>query len=340
MLKPSKVELFDPLFTGGFADRMVRLCEKLGTYGMYGREPIQEGLGKGLAQRHDAAVNFVNTGGRFGRKEPREKLAARTNYFRETYAYDREVRVPGIEAFTYHEGFIETSKKLHDATVIQPSIVYANILTPGQELAVHTDVPEFRGANRTKDPEWLLVVMHHSRLFDHWRMKIATGIAYFHHCRGGELAYYPEGAEGAPRTLEVKHNTAALLDTDSTFHGVDRVEEDGRPFPPFRPGMQLRFEGNDSWAAGWPDQEPLARYKWGEIRFSVSWKAYCYADERERRTVEEHTDDLDRGMIMDRLLAELRRRDRIGAGPPDEELLPLTLIDEYIHFPPPQPEPH
>ena len=44
--------------------------------------------------------------------------------------------------------------------------MYANLLLPGQELAVHTDVPEFRGANRKVIPQWLLVVMHHSGLFD------------------------------------------------------------------------------------------------------------------------------------------------------------------------------
>ena len=45
--------------------------------------------------------------------------------------------------------------------------------------AVHTDVPEFRGANRKVIPQWLLVVMHHAGLFESWRMPIATGIAYF-----------------------------------------------------------------------------------------------------------------------------------------------------------------
>ena len=40
-------------------------------------------------------------------------------------------------------------------------------------------MPEFRGLNRKNVPQWLLVVMHHSGLFDAWRLPIATGIAYF-----------------------------------------------------------------------------------------------------------------------------------------------------------------
>ena len=96
-------------------------------------------------------------------------------------------------------------------------------MVPGQELAVHTDVPEFRGVNRKLLPQWLLVVMHHSGLFEDWRMPIATGVAWFHDCDGGEFAFWPDGADGPPVYHKVAYNTALLLDTDSVFHGVDRV---------------------------------------------------------------------------------------------------------------------
>ena len=83
----------------------------------------------------------------------------------------------GIEPFLHHEGLVDAARAVHGRPVIEPAIVYANILVPGQELAVHTDVPEFRGANRKIVPQWLIVVMHHSGLFDAWRMPIATGVA-------------------------------------------------------------------------------------------------------------------------------------------------------------------
>src|ERR671933_1110490 len=131
-----------------------------------------------------AASNFVRTGGRFGRKEDVRVLAARTNYFRETYAYGADVFLDGIETFRDHEALVEAARALHGNPVIVPSIVYANILLPGQELAVHTDVGEFRGANRKVVPQWLIVVMFHSGLFEDWRMPIATGISYFGGGRG------------------------------------------------------------------------------------------------------------------------------------------------------------
>jgi hypothetical protein len=330
---PARYSHFPALLSDADAAAMIRLCERFGSYGMYGQKPIEEELGRGLYQRHDAAMNYIRTGGRFGRRESFDQLAVRTNYFRETYAYDRPV-VDGIEGFLWQDDFLAAARALYDRPVIAPAIVYANLLVPGQELAVHTDVPEFRGANRTKDPEWLLVVMHHSGLFERWRMPIATGVSWFRGCRGGEFAFYPDGAGGPPATVPAAHNTAVVIDTDSVFHGVDRVAQTAQEMPPFAIGMRLTFEGNDRWRVGFGD-EAVARYHWDDIRFSVSWKAYCFGDEAERRLVAEHGDDLSRDRIMRDLLADLRRRGRLADAMPDGTDLALLLIDEYIRFPEP-----
>ena len=182
---------------------MLAIAEALGSFGTYADEATSDGLGEELPQRFDAALNFVKTGGRFGREESLETLASRTNYFRETYAYGEEVAAPGIEPFLRHEGFVEAAREIHGRPIVEPAIVYANILLPGQELAVHTDVPEFRGANRKALPEWLLVVMHHSGLFAPWRMPIATAVSWFQEASGGAFAFYPDGAGSAPQTRKL-----------------------------------------------------------------------------------------------------------------------------------------
>jgi hypothetical protein len=324
---------FDPLLTDAEAADMVRLCERFGSYGMYSEEPTFAGIGAGLPARYDAVRNFIRSGGRFGRREPLEKLAARTNYFRESYAYGDEVLAPGIEPFLRHEGFVEAARSLFGRPLVEPAIVFANLLVPGQELAIHTDVPEFRGINRKRHPQWLIVAMHHSGLFEDWRMPIATGVAWFHDCKGGEFAFYPNGADGDPVAHQVRYNTALLLDTDSVFHGVDRVaESDGTAIDGLRPGMRLTFRGNGEWAVLDEEQE-LRRYRWQELRFSISWKAYCFADEAERRAWREHADDLGVDTVVDRMVADLRSRGVLrGQRPPDGELVE-TLIDAYIHYP-------
>ena len=327
--------LFDPLLGEAGAEAMVALCRRFGAYRTYAEERAEIDLGDGLAQRYDAAANFVRTGGRFGRKEePPAVLAARTNYFRESYAYGDDVLIDGIEPFLHHEGFLQAARELHDRPVIVPSIVYANLLLPGQELAIHTDVPEFRGANRVRLPQWLLVAMHHSGLFDEWRMPIATAVAYFGPGGvGGEFAFYPDGPDGPPATIDARHDTAVLLDTDTVFHGVDRVGGADAEVARLRPGMTLVPVDGDDWEVR-DGHEVVARYAWSDLRFSVSWKAYCFADDHERATWSDHSDDLTLDAVLERLVADLTQRGVIDARPPDRELGPL-LIDSYIRFPEP-----
>jgi hypothetical protein len=328
------VATFDPVLSSDGAAAMVELCERFGSYGMYSEEPTFTGLGEGLPARWDAVRNFLKTGGRFRREEPLEVLAARTNYFRETYAYGARPAIAGIEPFLFHEGFVEAARALHGRPVIEPAIVFANLLVPGQELAVHTDVPEFRGVNRKRHPQWLIVAMGHSGLFESWRMPIATGVAWFHDCRGGEFAFYPDGAQHAPRAHSVRYNTALLLDTDSVFHGVDRVAETGDPIAPLRPGMRLCFVGDRRWEVR-DGERVVARYRWEDLRFSVSWKAYCFADEAERDAWAAHGDDLSVDVVVERLMADMRSRGVIGTEAPAGQELVDLIIDTYVHYPPP-----
>src|SRR3954453_21457338 len=239
--------VLDPLLSDAEADEVVRIWHDFGEYGQYSNEGFATQFAPELPQRSDARENFVRSGGRFARDEDKGLLGARTNYFRETYAYGDEVFAPGVDVLMHAEPLLEAARELHGRPVIVPAIVYANILLPGQELAVHTDVPEFRGANRKILPQWLLVVMHHSGLFEEWRMPIATGVSYFGGGHGGELAYYPEGPAGPAATYAPRHNTGVMLDTDSVFHGVDRVIGAEDALARLRPGMKLVHRSGGRW---------------------------------------------------------------------------------------------
>jgi hypothetical protein len=328
----------DPLLTGDAADEMVDLWHTYGTYGQYSNEGFDTVFAPELAQRYDAAVNFVRTGGRFGRRnEPTRLLAARTNYFRETYFYGEHTCSAGVEAFRDDPGLADAARRLHDRPLIEPAIVYANVLLPGQELAVHTDVPEFRGANRRIIPQWLLVVMRHSELFESWRLRIATGVTYFGAAKGGELAYYPQGAAGPVETFAPTHNTGVVLDTDTIFHGVDRVAGDDSILESLVPGMTLRCVGDRRWELRQPDDRVVATLGTDDLRYSVSWKAYCFADDAERAAWESHRNDLSLDDILTTLEADLRARGALDGDLPDDATFGKLLIDTYIHFPAPQP---
>ena len=251
------IVLVDPLFDDpADADAMIELAQRVGRYRAYAEhEQIELPVGPGLAPRHDSIQNFLRQGGLSGSDEPLDVLVRRTSYFREEYAYGATVHAPGIEPFLHSERLAAAARQVHGLPLIEPVIAYANLLLPGQELAVHTDVPEFRGMNRKVVPQWLLVVMHHSGLFRRWRLHIATGVAWFGRATGGEFVCWPvtDGDPSGPGTaLPATHGTAAVLDTDSLFHGVARVGGPDAPAPRLRRGSELHAAG-DGWDLVEPD---------------------------------------------------------------------------------------
>lgn len=332
---PHEIVALDPLLAEG-SEPMLELCQRAAPYRVYGAgELLDTDLARGLFPRHDTVANFLRTGGLHGEVDDPRALAARTAYFREEYAYGDTVVVPGIEGFLHAPGFVEAAQQVHDRPVVEPAIAYANLMVPGQELAVHTDVPEFRGANRKVLPQWLLVVMHHSGLFEDWRMPIATGISWFHDSEHGALAHWPDGPDGPVSHHRIRANTALVLDTDSVFHGVDRVADDSPEVLPEVPeGAELHHGGGDRWVVRGPDGEVVGEHTWDELRFSVSWKAYCFADEADRDRWRDHSEDLTEGRVLDVLVADLAER---GLAEPDvarDRELGLLLIDTYVRFPP------
>lgn len=334
------IATFDPLLGGSDADAMLRLCREFGGgpdrqpgYGMYSNEGFDTGYAPKLAQRIDTILNYLAD--HADSTLDNKTLAARTNYFRETYAYGEEIAAPGVEPFYRHEGLLEAAAALFpDRPVVEPAIVYANILVPGQVLTVHTDVPEFRGASRKTTPQWLLVVMHHSGLFDPWRMPIATAISYFGEDDGGSLRYYPDGHDQPPAHFPTGHDTGILLDTDSVFHAVELVTGPGEEaVSRLRPGMRLVAGGGDQWVVRDGGDE-VARYRDRHVRFSVSWKAYCFADETEREAWRVHGDDLSLDTILQTLEDDLRDRGVLDGERPEEHDFARLLIETHIEFPP------
>lgn len=325
--------LLNPCLPDEQADLIRGMSTEFGTYRMYVEGPREEGIGAGLVRRHDAAMNHLKQVMERGdAMESLQELAARTNLFRGTWADEEGSFLPGIEPLLHHEGFIDASRRLLDRPLVEPSMLYANFLLPGMELATHTDTPEYRGLSKKQVPEWLLVVMAHSGLFERWRIKIAAAVAFFAPCDGGDFVLYPDGPSGAKANVPVISNTAVVLDTDTYFHGVERVGGPDADAPPTEVGMGLTWNG-DAWEAGFEDKEPVATYPWGGLRFSLQWKAYGYRDKAEKQLIVDHSDDLNEAMVIDMLTDDLRRREIITDSVPDDTELAITLIDTYVKFP-------
>ena len=199
---------------------------------------------------------------------------------------------------------------------------------------MHTDVPEFRGANRKVVPQWLLVVMHHSGLVrrvphaDRDRASRGSTTATAASSRSGPTAR-PGRAQPPPRALQHRARPRHRLGLPRRRPHRRRARRRA-PAAPDR--HDARSRGRRSrWALRGPDGDEIARYRWDELRFSVSWKAYCFRDAHERDTWREHRDDLTLDAILDRLVDDLRTRDRVtrrrrARSRRWDEL----LIDEYV----------
>jgi hypothetical protein len=358
-IRPGPVVVIDGLLAPRYARRLIEHWESYRGYGLSsdGGTPVGRFLACSVAHRPrstgrppplpdpppalltalgpraDATANFVRTGGRLATGEDtREVLHTRTNYLRATYVMGVRIYAPVMCRLLNHPVLADAATRLFDRPVVVPTEMFANVMLPGQELGVHTDVPQFRGAARGRYPLWLLVVMQHSGLFEAWRIHLATAVLHLGRpaAPGGEFAYYPDGPDRPGVAIETRHNTALVLDTDTVLHGVDRVG--GADDPPDLPaGVTLRHrEGR--WRLHGADGDPLGEHAgWSsaELRYSISWKAQCFADEDERRVTRQHTDDLTYDLVMARLLDRLPTR---AADLPPERLGRL-LIDTYVRFP-------
>ena len=323
----------DPFLAADDANTMLRLAENFGSFGPYANEGENEGIGEALPQRFDAAYNYIANGIDGGGNEEDFKTAAsRTNYFRETYAYGEDVQAPGVEPFMNHPALKETARKISGVERIVPAIIFANLLVPGQELAVHTDVPEFRGANRKVTPQWLLVTMLHSGLFDEWRIPITTCVSWFGKSKGGAFTFYPEGATGTREAIQAQHNSAILIDTDEVFHGVERVTQTRPEIPIIEKSTRLHFLGGDHWQMREGDTV-LGDYDWADLRYSISWKAYCFKDEAEENLWRTGSDDLSIEFILDRIEADLRKSGALTGERPEPTEFATLMVGRYIRFP-------
>jgi hypothetical protein len=305
-----------------------------GPYGLYAAEASHGPLESKVGERYDAARNYVTTGGYLGVQEPPASLIRRTGYFRSTLMQGERVVAPGFERLNALPELYAAARAVHGLPEVAPAILYLNLLVPGQELAIHIDVPEFSGAERSITPQWLLVIMRASGLFEDLRVHIATGITYFGHAPGGALRHYPDGPGGAGQRFIPVDNSAIVLDTDSRYHGVERVGSDDSPAPiEIVTGAALEHDGTE-WVMIDPDGSRIRSYGTDEVRISISWKAYCFADEAARHAFEAARGTLTIAEIERRLLDDLRARGLIATtdSPHLPDIVDL-LIDTYQTFP-------
>lgn len=303
------------------------------------------GLGTGLPTRYDSQHTMSMQLRHVGIQDAplgASELGARTNYFRETFWYPEYGEKEDVDFVMHNPKLLEAARVVFpDRPIIEPYICYGNLIFRGMFIGVHTDCPAFRGMTRATSPQWLLSVMHHSGLFDAYRVPIVNAIIYLQDHATGGLRHFPEGNAGKPSVAQCVKNTAFMCDPDSCFHGVEFFE--GTPPPRHNEATRLvpiTIPGKESenlWTLEDNDGNPVGdniQISWEDIRYSVLVKYYCFKDEAERQVWENHTDDITMPQVLDTLISDLRKRGRLpedAAPPKDQVALAKILIAEYYH---------
>jgi hypothetical protein len=228
--------------------------------------------------------------------------------FRGNWAYDRPL-VDGVAPLLECGRLVDAARRVFDATIVRPQSLYVNLTLPmpcGD--GGHTDIPAFRGVDRTTVPVWLLVTMGRSGLFERWRLRIATAVAWFYEGEGGALTYWPDGPDEAPASLPPRTNTALVGDNDVMFHRVEAVGgPDDDMVRDLTLDSELVFAGAGAWEVRDGDRV-LGRWPESRLRVSLSWKALVFRDAEEARSFDEHTDDLSVAAVLETLTADLTAR--------------------------------
>jgi len=240
-----------------------------------------------------------------------------------------------------HAGFREGAARLFGGGIVEPFSLYANITwqLPFDQGAGHTDVPEFRGIDRTRYSTSLLTVMGHSRLFEAERIAIATAVAWFYAGEDGGFTYWPDGPDAPPRVHEGRiFNTAMQADNERMFHRVRPVGARERGLPRgLTLDTRLEHRGGDAWAVVDPAADaPIGEPGWDALRVSVSWKARVFPDAEARRLYRDHSADLTLDEVVRRFEADLGRRGVPFTRPADPTNDPVfmdVLAATYVRTP-------
>jgi hypothetical protein len=270
-----------------------------------------------------------------GQAEPTQMIIAPV--FRGNWATDGEP-LEGVRPILDSARFTAAARQLFDAQIVRPTTVYVNLTwqLPFPQGAGHTDVPAFRGFDRTTYPITFLTIMGLSGLFEDVRVKVATAVAWFYRGDDGGFEYWPSGSGAGSIVHEgAIDNTAIVADNDFMWHRVrptGRVEDGMVTLS--RDAELIRVDAGQ-WAIR-DDGADRAVFPTEKLRVSLSWKALALDDEADRRRHDEHTEDIDLSEVLQRFSADFAARGEqldVPADPVADPDFVRTLNAAYVHYP-------
>lgn len=338
-----------------------------------------------FSNRLDVGMHFVKTGGFNGHIEYYEHMVARIIPFRRRLVqknYNSLINLKNLPEFN-SVNFIDRIKEIcadcylfkkdpnaHKKSSIINEMFQLDLLLmlPGQELPMHLNVPYFWGADRNTLPQWLLVIMKKSKLFDHLFIPQVQGFSWLDleqymgvepteeyvdmNGEGGDFYFYPYkeqlkknpmtngeevSQENAKKYVILKQvpNSAIVLDGAQVIHGVDRYRHyDIPPLFSHNHHYKIRFDKQTNmWILYDFQDNELRNYYKNDVKLMVVWNMHCFANEQEKKRFHSQTENITLEYIMSVFKEDLKKKDRL----PADDIEPLNLwtivIKEYLSYP-------
>jgi hypothetical protein len=309
--------------------------------------PSRDGRRCILPGRVDVGRHYVMTGGVEGRKETHADLVSRAQSF------IRYLFAPSAHAVTRElfasAPFLAAARAVcpqRDAAVLDAFQASIIIQVPGQTVPAHLDGVWFAGADRFHVPQWLLAVMAFSGLFRERFVDQVQLVAYFAPPgvgarRGGAFTHW---ADGAAVATPCTPGSGTAMDGSKTVHAAAVFEPAAAPPRLSKDAANVLSASDDG---GWElrsDNATRARWPAAALRYSVVYRARCFASEAARDAFNDAQRagsgllDLEGGILAP-LKDEAVRR---GAAPSRAALdalprldLALKLVDAFVAYPKP-----
>lgn len=302
-----------------------------------------------LPQRVDIGKHFIMTGGVDGLKESYRDLVDRVSSFGR-YTFPEQLDdYPAVKGLFESKRFQSAARSVcpADKQFLDPFQFNYIIQVPGQTVALHIDSPYFYGADRYSFPQWFLVAMVWSGLFQHLFVDQVQVVGYLHEWtsedvggKGGDFLWY-DNSTSYQRVLPAPRS-GSVVDGSKMLHAAT-VYRRGVKAPHLEKNSDnvLQYVGDDVWEVR-SDGATVQAYTTKDLRISIVYRARCFRDEAALREYKDQASEvLNLDGILDQLVADLVAKGKIAAGSTKDSIgrleLALLLIDAYITYPlPPQ----
>lgn len=250
-----------------------------------------------------------------------------TTSYGETF---RAIAVDGEqpESFAPPE-LLDAARQLSGLDEVVVFRVQANAMLPGQGLGRHTDVPEFWGARRWSFPDWLLVAMLHSGLYDDRQVRVISALVWPTTTNGGDLRVFDRANRLLLAAFEPTPGSAVVSDTCRLPHEVATVPGDEVDAGA---GDHIRL-GGDGWRLQRADGSVRTLSR-DQVRTSVLVKLGCFADRAARdRYFARAEAPLDHDVVVAELAERLPAATPTGSPPPEPgPALHQQLVDHFVSY--------